>query len=125
MTMARKPFLSHGNLDREYLFIGVALPSLRSSHVTITVSKDFLLLTNTFYLPVRFMILNPRLEPRGDIRSYSDPRFGLTGKTCSPAVLVGLEVQEVKSPRGQIHIQACQLYLTAIALEQIAAEYIR
>src|SRR6266852_6746976 len=59
VTMARKPFLNHGNLDRAYIFIGVfisiALPYLWSGRVTFAVSKDFLLLTNTFYLPVSFM----------------------------------------------------------------------
>jgi len=39
-------------------------------------------------------------------------------------LMIRLEAQEVKSPCGQIHIQAHQLHLVALALEHITAKYI-
>ena len=42
----------------------------------------------------------------------------------SHVLLVGLEAQVMKSPGGQIHIQARRVHLVPIALEHIVVEYI-
>src|SRR2546425_5012435 len=70
VTMARKPFLSHGNLGRAYIFIGIALPYLWSGRVTFAVSKDFLLLLNTFYLPSRFYAASFSYTQKSHLSSF-------------------------------------------------------